>query len=249
MAILHCLCCQTVVEYTLIPIYPINTQIIQPRGTPQPLRNLAAALVVCRRFYDIIHRVMVFGSTIPFPHAMEELQNRKIRLLLSDRGFVITVPSQLSAIVNQIGYFWNNQYIDKNIIKELLDILPYPGITMLIPYFASLFRRNSSPETPGSIRLRLDDDDESSIVFAGTNIIHLDKWVVTNIQRLEGFVKGGYVQGEEGLVSDITRSAVYSWFSLQSLDDPLGWWAIKYNPNVILYVGPLYEDEPTKVTW
>jgi hypothetical protein len=192
---------------------------------------------------------MVFGSTIPFPHAMEELQNRKIRLLLSDRGFVITVPSQLSAIVNQIGYFWNNQYIDKNIIKELLDILPYPGITMLIPYFASLFRRNSSPETPGSIRLRLDDDDESSIVFAGTNIIHLDKWVVTNIQRLEGFVKGGYVQGEEGLVSDITRSAVYSWFSLQSLDDPLGWWAIKYNPNVILYVGPLYEDEPTKVTW
>ena len=51
------------------------------------------------------------------------------------------------------------------------------------------------------------------------------------------------------LVTFITRSAVYSWFSLQSLDDPLGWWAIKYNPNVILYVGPLYEDEPTKVTW
>jgi len=242
--ILRCFCRQIVIEYIVIPVRPMNTQITQCRHAPRPISDLRAALLVSRQFYYIIHHD-VHLSRISFPLAMESLQNGKVQELLSDLNLEITTPSQVSAIVNQIGYLWNNQFINIDDMGNFLSCLPYEGITMLIPYFANFFRRNSFADSPASIRLRLDDDEESSLVFIGTTIISLAKWEVTNIQGLNGVLEGE----PEGLVGDIARSDAYTWFSLQSVDDPLAWWAIKYDPDVVMYEGPLHVDEVTEVTW
>src|SRR5579862_3799272 len=66
--ILHYLCHQIVIEYSLIPVYPINTQIAQPRWGPQPIRDLAG-----------LTTLSITISTSSQPHSHLQWKNYKIR--------------------------------------------------------------------------------------------------------------------------------------------------------------------------